>query len=280
MWVFWILHILFHAEKESYNGLIFYTLVFLGALTVITSGITFVHYYATQDEPIKNPYFMFKNSEFEEYDVVFWMILASYLLPVLASFFVSMYGASFKLMVQSMFHFYLFLPTMTAWMTSYSFCRTHDLSWGNRPSSDDFETLTDRKAAAKRAEIKAHATGLTLLMVGGNFVLFMCPQQILLLFTMFLFIIILMEMVLSLVYNLLSHGICYRSEKYGRCFRRLWRGPSTDSSARASLLESDYHLLTDNQSSVQNEDIENMWAGENVGSRHFFPDSTISIGND
>merc|ERR1719300_1218166 len=110
---------------------------------------------------------MLKNSEFEEYDVVFWMILASYLLPVLSSFFVSMYGASFKLMVQSMFHFYLFLPTMTAWMTSYSFCRTHDLSWGNRPSSDDFDNLAASKAAAKREEIKSYADALTLFMVIG-----------------------------------------------------------------------------------------------------------------
>jgi len=267
LWVFWILHIVIHSGKESYNGLIFYTLVFLGALTVIASGITFVHYYVTQDGPIKNPYQMIKEREFEEYDVVFWMILAAYLLPIIESFFLSMYGASFKLMLQSMFHFYLFLPTMTAWMTSYSFSRTWDLSWGNRPSSDEFENLAASKVAAKKEEIKARADGLTLFMVVGNITLFMCKQQYLLLFTMFLFGIIFLEMLLSFIY-MITYGLSYRVQKYCRCCRRFWRGPS---SARTSLLDSDYHLFQENQSSIQNDPED---------SRQFFPDSTISIGGD
>jgi len=263
LWVFWILHIVIHSGKESYNGLIFYTLVFLGALTVIASGITFVHYYVTHNGPVKNPYEMVKEEEIGQYDLVFWMILAAYLLPIIESFFLSMYGASFKLMLQSMLHFYLFLPTMTAWMTSYSFSRTWDLSWGNRPSSDDFENLAANKAAAKREEIKAHADGLTLFMVVGNISLFMCKQEILLVFTAFLFGIIFFEMVLSLLY-MISYGLFYRAEKYCRCCCR--RGKS---SGRATLLDADYDLFSDNHSSIQHEH-----------SREFFPDSTISIGVD
>jgi len=266
MWVFWILHVVIHSGKESYNGLIFDTLVFLGALTVIASSVTFVHYYATRDGPIKNPYTMLVNEEFDEYGVVFWMILAAYFLPIIESLFLSVYFWSPCLMFQSMLHFYLFLPTMTAWMTSYSFSRTYDLSWGNRPSTDDFESLAASKAAAKREEIKAKADALTLFMVIGNISLFMCNETILLVFTMFLFGIIFFEMLLSFIYMLIW-GNSFRCQTY--CRRRICRGPA---SARTSLLDDpDYHLFTDNESVIINDPPD---------SRQFFPDSTISVGLD
>jgi len=269
LWVFWILHVVIHSGKESYNGLIFYTLVFLGALTVIASSLTFVHYYATQDGPIETPYAMLMKEEFDEYAVVFWMILAAYFLPIIQSIFISVYFKSPCLMLQSMFHFYLFLPTMTAWMTSYSFSRTHDLSWGNRPSSDDFDNLAASKAAAKREEIKSYADALTLFMVIGNISLFMCKQNILLVFTMFLFAIIFFEMLLSFIY-MLSWGTWYKCLTYCRCCRqRLCGGPA---SARTSLLDDpDFHLFTDNESPILNDSYL-------ADSRQFFPDSTISVG--
>lgn len=59
--------------------------------------------------------------------------IVSAVFPVITSIFTG--GSSFFLMVRCFIHYYLFLPTMVSIFGAYSFSRSFDLSWGNRPQS-------------------------------------------------------------------------------------------------------------------------------------------------
>eukprot|EP00124_Ichthyophonus_hoferi_P000711 Ihof_evm10s28 gene=Ihof_evmTU10s28 len=60
---------------------------------------------------------------------------------------------SFILMLTTFVPFMLFLPTFVAWFSAYSFSRTWDLTWGNRPS-DQLEGVTVNKREKTMGALK------------------------------------------------------------------------------------------------------------------------------
>jgi len=249
MWFIWVLHIVHHSGKDSYNGLLFFTLIFLGAFTVACGATSFIHFYTTRDEPIHSPFTILENKEFDEYDACFWIITANFFLPLFCSVFLSMFGSSTKLMLLSMLHFYFFLPTLTAWMTSYSFCRTWDLSWGNRPTENEFDHLSSHDKAVKREEIQQKADCLTLFMLILNISLFCCPTKVLLIFTFVIFGFVFFEVFLSLIY-LVTYGCCFRGARYGWCCLWLRRGALRSTAMTAKRTSVNDELLLPETGSV------------------------------
>lgn len=66
------------------------------------------------------------------FDIVILLILSSMAGPALIAILHS--PTSFYYMITSIFQFYLFLPTMVAYVGAFAISRTWDLSWGNRPT--------------------------------------------------------------------------------------------------------------------------------------------------
>jgi len=90
---------------------------------------------------------VFNSPSIDALPAIMWIVIGTISFPFLLALLYSPY--SFLLMLRSWFCFFVFLPTMVGFFGAYSFARTWELTWGNRPSD------TDHKNAVKEAQDRA-----------------------------------------------------------------------------------------------------------------------------
>ncbi|ELR18601.1 chitin synthase [Acanthamoeba castellanii str. Neff] len=116
-----------HHLKSRFIAFLFYLKMCIHALTIIASVAAAVITLSRME------YFRMSWSSLHETEGPLAMAILLALLPVVIS--ITTGGNSFFLMIRCFVHYYLFLPTLVATFGAYSFARTFDLSWGNRPPS-------------------------------------------------------------------------------------------------------------------------------------------------
>ena len=75
------------------------------------------------------------------------LVLLSFALPFALAILSSVGG--FLRMVQSFIPFLLYLPTFTAFFGAYSFSKLADLSWGNRPATEEAQQISSLKSKGR-----------------------------------------------------------------------------------------------------------------------------------
>eukprot|EP00941_MAST-03F_sp_MAST-3F-sp1_P003302 g3302.t1 len=73
--------------------------------------------------------------EWEQRDAILTLGSIGFILFPLINTLLSLNLYGFWLMITSFVPYYLFLPTLIGWFGAYSLARSHDLKWGNRPST-------------------------------------------------------------------------------------------------------------------------------------------------
>lgn len=103
--------------------------------------------------------------------ILFLIVGVMLVFPLILGMIISNSCASFFHMLKSFIPFYMMVPMIVSWFGAYSFARTWDLSWGNRPS-DQMEDIDQKKKMAVQNKFKRCGANITVAVVIMNMAVF------------------------------------------------------------------------------------------------------------
>lgn len=192
IWGLYLLHVRTHNEKK-FDYCIIYILL---ALSFLTSIVIFASLFHDRLISTKS----YDSSDYEIiYDIVFYMGIAVFTGPFILAFLLAGRAHSLMYMIKSYIPYVLFMPMMISWFGSYSYARTWDLTWGNRPANEMNDISKDQKEIMitefKKKSIKIYLT-LALL----NIIIFFIPLIGQVIIVGFFFAIALYQMFFSFIF--------------------------------------------------------------------------------
>lgn len=148
LWVIFALHLFIH-NRNRFNNIIMYTLLILSFLTSIISFASILHYaFVYSGKTILNV--------LVDGGIILYLGLFVFLGPFAIALILSGKGHSFMYMIKSCIPYFLFMHMLIAWFGSYSYSRTWDLSWRNRPANELNDiSEKDRKFIIKKFKEKS-----------------------------------------------------------------------------------------------------------------------------
>lgn len=188
------LHVVVHHryERDPYNGMIMKALILVSLATTVISFVGLGHYY-----------FVYKEYAFTDIfkpdNLFLYLGIATLLGPFIVATFLGGKMHSPLYLIKSFLHYFLFMPLMIAWIGSYSYARTWDLTWGNRPSSEMVELTTEEKGK-KIVEFKDKCRKSMIVLLALNLGLFWLPLIAILWLMAIFFMISVFQMACSLIF--------------------------------------------------------------------------------
>lgn len=194
-WVIYFVHIFVH-NRSRFNYMI---IILLLGMTFATSLISFfsLFNYAFIDNRISI------SEIFESYNIVIYLSIYVLIGPFIVSIALSGKCHSFLFMLKSCIFYYLFLPMLVGWFASYSYSRLHDLSWGNRPSSE-LHVTSIQKRKETMTKFKDTNRILIIIIAAVNLGLFFVPFPIQLYLMCSFFVLAAYQLTLSLLFCLIK----------------------------------------------------------------------------
>ena len=192
VWAIYLVHVVYHHSKSKFNYIIMYTLLLLSFATSIVSMSALFHYTFIYEKMTIWDILFSQN-------IVVYFGLYTFFGPFLVSLFLSGKGHSFLFMLKSFPSYYLFLPMLIAWFGSYSYARTWDLSWGNRPTSE-MDTISSQKKEKIMKKFKSSNRKLLAVLVLVNILLFLVPLQGQLYLMFIFFLLSAYQLTLSIIF--------------------------------------------------------------------------------
>ena len=193
--ILYLIHIITHhkMKKDPYNKLIMGILVLVSLTTTVISFVALTHYY-----------FVYFKYAFVDIWTMNNFILYTGLATSFGPFIVAAcLGGKFHspmYMVKSFLQYFLFMPLMIAWIGSYSYARSDDLSWGNKIGVDSLSDMSNDERERKKTEFKDKCQISMLVLAGLNFAIFWIPLQGVIYMMLLFFAISLYQMALSLIF--------------------------------------------------------------------------------
>jgi len=136
-------------------------------------------------------------------NIIVYLGLYVFFGPFLISLLLSGRGHSFLFMLKSFPSYYLFLPMLIAWFGSYSYTRTWDLSWGNRPASE-MDSVSSQKKEQVMKSFKKNSRILIAIIALLNLVLFLVPLEGQLILMSIFFVLSAYQLTLSLIFCVIN----------------------------------------------------------------------------
>ena len=188
----YLLHIILHHKKEKdpyYGGIMFFLVLMSFGTTVIS--FTAIGWYYFHDLA-----YAFTDI-FTASNLILYFGLATIFGPFLVAALLGGKCHSPMYMTKSFLAYFLFMPLMIAWIGSYAYARTWDLSWGNRPNADVVETSQKN---AKIAAFKSMSQKFMLALMVMNFAIFWLPLTAILWLMFGFFAATVYQMFFSIIY--------------------------------------------------------------------------------
>lgn len=209
LWAIYIGHVFIH-HKSKFNYGIMYILVLLSVATSVVSFVSIFHYAFIYSRLTLLEIIYSKN-------IVLYLALAVLFMPYLLALLLSGKGHSFMYMIKSSIAYLLFMQMMISWFGSYSYSRTWDLTWGNRPSSELTDVSVEKKTIMIK-KFKQKSIRIIFFLILLNFGIFFFPLNAQLGLMSIFFVIALFQMFFSLIFCL--YKIFYKIHMlFNRCKR-------------------------------------------------------------
>ena len=237
IWTIYIAHVMVHHQKK-FNLALIYILLSLSILTSIVTFASLSHYAFISTEKDDSEFVML-------YEVVLYMGICVFLGPFLLALLLSGRGHSLMFMIKSYIPYILFLPMMIAWFGSYSYSRTWDLSWGNRPATELGDISKEQKQIMV-AKFKEKSVKILLLLLACNLAIFFAPLVGQVVLVGFFFAIVLYQMAFSLIFCLLK--LYYKMKVIIKKLSRFVRGDPNALQNSDTMTDSD--ISTSNTNSM------------------------------
>ena len=188
----YLIHIIAHHKKEKnpyYGGIMFFLVLMSIGTTVIS--FTAIGWYYFHDLA-----YAFTDI-FTGTNIILYFGLATTFGPFLVAALLGGKCHSPMYMTKSFLAYFLFMPLMIAWLGSYAYARTWDLSWGNRPNADSSDTAQKN---AKISRFKSMSQKYMLFLAALNFGIFWLPLDGILGLMMGFFVVTVYQMFWSVIY--------------------------------------------------------------------------------
>ena len=193
IWGLYVSHVFIH-NKNKFNYLIMYVLIMLSLATTIISYSSLFHYaFIASKETLKDV--------FTHANPVLYMAIAVLICPFILSLSLSGRLHSVMYMIKSVLYYLLLVTLLVGWFGSYAYCRTWDLSWGNRPANELNEITPDQKKIMI-TKFKEKSVRIILLLIIINIAVFFIPLSGQLYLMATFFTIALIQMFFSFIYCL------------------------------------------------------------------------------
>lgn len=168
-WSIYLIHVIYHHSRSKFNYIIIYTLLLLSFTTSLVSAASLLHYTFVYSQLTLADVLLSGN-------IVIYLGLYVLFGPFIVSLLLSGRGHSFLFMLKAFPSYFLFLPMFIAWFGSYSYCRTWDLSWGNRPASE-MDAVSEQKKEEVMRKFKNTSRKIIAVLIVLNILLFLIPLQ-------------------------------------------------------------------------------------------------------
>ena len=195
-WILFISHVFVH-NKNRFHYTIIYCLLAFSFITTIMTFLTLLSYFLKQSSFTT----LFMDMLFSG-NVIIYLILLVTILPFVLSLLISGRGHSLIYMIKGFPSYLLFSHMLVSAFGSYSFSRTWDLTWGNRPNSV-IETNTNIMDTIKeKFSILSKSSVMFILLINGA--VFFLPRLYQIGIVGLFFFIAFIQLFFSLIYLLLK----------------------------------------------------------------------------
>ena len=167
----YIMNMFIHHEKK-YDTRIMITLVIFSFLTAVLTFMSFVLFYLSEINGNPITYIQEENS------VILYLFLSVLFLPFINSILISGKFHSFFYMIKSFPSYFLFSHMLISGFGSYSYSRIHDLSWGNRPTSELTSNITREELELSQKNFKDNSKKCIYIIVLLNILTFFSPKPV------------------------------------------------------------------------------------------------------
>src|SRR5690606_11100317 len=103
-----------------------------------------------------------------------------------------------------------FIPLLIGWFGSYAYSRTHDLTWGNRPTGEFVEVSAEQRQIMM-TKFKNWSIIIILIVGIANLIVFFLPLVAQIWLVAIFFFILLWNQAMAVIYNVIK--LCYYKSK-------------------------------------------------------------------
>lgn len=196
LWAIYFAHLFYHHSRSKFNYVIMYILLLVSFATSIISMAALFHYAFVLQQMTLPDIVMSGN-------IIVYLGLYVFFGPFIVSLMLSGRGHSFLFMLKSFVSYYLFLPMLIAWFGSYSYARTWDLSWGNRPASE-MDAVSAQKKDEVMKNFKTMSLKIVIVIFIMNISLYFIPLQGKLILMSIFFVLSAYQLTLSIIFCLIN----------------------------------------------------------------------------
>ena len=209
-WILYASHVYVH-NREKYNALIMNLLFLFSMLTSVVSILGIVFYLLREDPG------QIERDVITEPQLIIWLILTVFVAPVILAMLLSLRGHSVMNMFRAFIPYVLFLHMLISWFGSYSYSRSWDLTWGNRPAGDSAGDKADRDRMKKKYKAQGKQIAFAIFCI--NIIVYLIPKEWRIKILAGFFFCVVVQMVFSLFYMMtqLPRKLKYT---YLRCFEK------------------------------------------------------------
>ena len=192
IWVLFISHMFVH-NKDKFHYTIIYCLLAFSFITSILAFLSMIFYVLNKsDIPLFFIEILYSGN------VIIYLILAVTLLPLVLALLISGRGHSFIYMLKGFPFYFLFSHMLISAFGSYSFARSWDLTWGNRPTSEIQENTSGMNKVKIKFSIVSKSSLLAILLL--NCIIFFLPKKYQLSIVGLFFLVAFFQLIFSFIY--------------------------------------------------------------------------------
>jgi cellulose synthase/poly-beta-1,6-N-acetylglucosamine synthase-like glycosyltransferase len=195
-WILFSSHMLVH-NRDKFHFIIIYSLLGFSFITSILTFLAMVFFVLSRQSI----------SGFFLYQVLFggniivYLILLVTIMPFILALLISGRGHSFFYMLKGYFFYFIFSHMLISAFGSYSFARTWDLTWGNRPTSEiESHGKNTNNMDKIKLKFRIMTKGSVFIILGLNLIVFFLPKTIQVSIVGLFFLVAFIQLFFSFIY--------------------------------------------------------------------------------
>lgn len=191
-WVLYASHVYIHNRKK-YEPLIMNLLLLFSMIVTVVSLAGISLFFMKEKDALEEQFLKGGNP-------LLWLIAIVFIVPFILAFMLSLRGHSVINMIKAFIPYVLFLHMLISWFGSYSYSRTWDLTWGNRPSGESEGDKDKREEMKKKYQDQGKQIAFWIFCL--NIFIYLIPREWKLNILSVFFICVLIQMGFSVLYML------------------------------------------------------------------------------
>lgn len=166
-WILYASHVYVH-NQQKFNSLIMNCLLYFSMLTSMVSFTAIFYYMFFQNRKTLKEQFI------DDGELIIYLIIVVFVAPIILAMMLSLRGHSVMNMFRSFIPYVLFLHMLISWFGSYSYSRSWDLTWGNRPAGDRAGDKEEREKMKKKYKSQGKQIAFTIFVL--NIIVYLIPR--------------------------------------------------------------------------------------------------------